>query len=360
MNGLSDDIRTPTRREAEDALALLTRWARGRGALEVGTLNPALSALGGGVAEGYPALSRLYPEGFVADPAYRATLPDLQNGPATLIRGAPRRIQHVGVAGFRLPLRWAVADGEHVLETAVTGTVSLEADRKGINMSRIMRGFYDRAGTAFDWAVMEDVLDAYLDGIGTADARLHCAIRLPLEQEALRSGLVGWQHYDVGFEVVREGAARTRILHVDYLYSSTCPCSLELSEHARRARGQLATPHSQRSVARLSVVVEGGLDPAEVIAMCRAKVPTEVQVMVKREDEQAFAELNAANPIFVEDAARLFAEGLNGLSEAGDFCVACSHQESLHAHDAVSVLTEGETFAGPLPPDLFAGLRRPL
>jgi GTP cyclohydrolase FolE2 len=32
--------------------------------------------------------------------------------------------------------------------------------------------------------------------------------------------------------------------------------------------------------------------------------------MVKREDEQAFAELNAANPIFVEDAARLFCEQL--------------------------------------------------
>jgi hypothetical protein len=39
-------------------------------------------------------------------------------------------------------------------------------------------------------------------------------------------------------------------------------------------------------------------------------VPTETQVMVKREDEQAFAELNAANPIFVEDAARLFCEAL--------------------------------------------------
>jgi GTP cyclohydrolase FolE2 len=38
-------------------------------------------------------------------------------------------------------------------------------------------------------------------------------------------------------------------------------------------------------------------------------VPTETQVMVKREDEQAFAELNAANPIFVEDAARLFCRG---------------------------------------------------
>jgi GTP cyclohydrolase I len=29
----------------------------------------------------------------------------------------------------------------------------------------------------------------------------------------------------------------------------------------------------------------------------------------------------------------------------GDFRVVASHQESLHSHDAVSVLTEGETFA---------------
>ena len=48
----------------------------------------------------------------------------------------------------------------------------------------------------------------------------------------------------------------------------------------------------------------------DAVALARRAVPTETQVMVKREDEQAFAELNAANPIFVEDAARLFAERL--------------------------------------------------
>ena len=360
MNSLSDDIRTPTRREAEDALALLTRWARGRTAEEVDTLNPALHGLTGQPIEDYPALSRIYPEGFVAGAAYRAGLPDLQNGPESLIRGAVRPIQHVGIAGFRLPLTWALGGREQALDTSVTGTVSLEADRKGINMSRIMRSFYDRAGATFGWEAMERVLDGYLEEVGAFDARLACAVRLPLEQEALRSGLVGWQHYDLTFEVVQEGAARTRVLHLDYVYSSTCPCSLELSEHARRTRGQLATPHSQRSVARLSVVVEGDLDPADLVAMCRRQVPTEVQVMVKREDEQAFAELNAANPIFVEDAARLFAEGLSTMQGVGDYRVACSHQESLHAHDAVSVLTEGPTFAGPLAPDAFAGLRRPL
>jgi GTP cyclohydrolase I len=79
--------------------------------------------------------------------------------------------------------------------------------------------------------------------------------------------------------------------------------------------------------------------------------------MVKREDEQAFAELNAANPIFVEDAARSFAGRLLADARIGDFRVVASHQESLHSHDAVSVLTEGPTFAQvSLDPKLFTTL----
>jgi len=62
-------------------------------------------------------------------------------------------------------------------------------------------------------------------------------------------------------------------------------------------------------VARVSVELteDGCLWFEDLIDLCRKAVATETQVMVKREDEQAFAELNAANPIFVEDAARLFA-----------------------------------------------------
>ena len=149
-------------------------------------------------------------------------------------------------------------------------------------------------------------------------------------------------------------------MHLDYVYSSTCPCSLELSEHARSQRGQLATPHSQRSVARVSVV----LDPdapclwfEDLIEACRRAVPTETQVMVKREDEQAFAEMNAANPIFVEDAVRLFCAQLQADQRIGDFRIIASHQESLHSHDAVSLLVEGETFAAEsLDPRLFSSL----
>ena len=95
----------------------------------------------------------------------------------------------------------------------------------------------------------------------------------------------------------------------------------------------------------------------KLIELCRKAVPTETQVMVKREDEQAFAELNAANPVFVEDAARSFCEALQAEPRVGDFRAVASHQESLHSHDAVAVLTEGETFAAQsLDPKLFTTL----
>jgi GTP cyclohydrolase I len=349
----------PSLNEAAAALAILRQWAGQASEAEIAAFDPAVALLKPG--RGYPAFSRAYPEGFVADAAYRAGLPDLQNGPASLIRGARRAIQHVGISNFRLPIRYRLRDGGDVtLETAVTGTVSLDADRKGINMSRIMRSFYAHAGEHFSFAVMERAVDAYKADLDSFDARIQMRTRFPMQVESLRSGLVGWQYYDITLELVDQDGTRKRILHLDYVYSSTCPCSLELSEHARETRGQLATPHSQRSVARISVVVEPDgpvLWFEDLIEAARRAVPTETQVMVKREDEQAFAELNAANPIFVEDAARLFAAVLLADPRVGDFRVLASHQESLHSHDAVSLLTEGPTFAAQsLDPRLFAGL----
>ncbi len=241
----------------------------------------------------------------------------------------------------------------------MTGTVSLEANKKGINMSRIMRSFYAHSERTFSREVMEAALDDYKADLGSFDARIQMRFSFPVKVQSLRSGLAGWQYYDIALELVEVAGVRKHIMHLDYVYSSTCPFSLELSEHARQMRGQLATPHSQRSVARISVVTEGPkcLWFEDLIEMARRSVPTETQVMVKREDEQAFAELNAANPIFVEDAARSFAEVLLADDRVGDFRIVASHQESLHSHDAVSVLTEGPTFASEsLDPQLFASL----
>ena len=363
MNHHDTDLnREPTRQEAEAALALLRRWAVDVTPEEVSLLDPLVSRLiPGQEVSNYPALARAYPNAFEVDDAYKASMPDLQNGPSSLIRGTKQQIQHVGISNFRLPIGFQTRGGGNLtLETSVTGTVSLEAEKKGINMSRIMRTFYKHAEETFSFEVIERALDAYKTDLDSFDARIQMRFSFPVKMDSLRSGLAGYQYYDIALELIEVAGVRRKIIHIDYVYSSTCPCSLELSEHARQFRGQLATPHSQRSVARMSLAVEDDqpiLWFEDVIDMARAAVPTETQVMVKREDEQAFAELNAANPIFVEDAARLFCEQLLKDPRVGDFLVVASHQEILHSHDAVSIMTEGATFdAASIDPRMFQTL----
>src|SRR6056297_3023853 len=251
----SDISPRPDRDEAAAALSRLRQWAASATPEEVADLDPAIARLlPDGAVTNYPALSRDYPEGFAADAAYRATLPDLQNGPASLIRGTRQQLQHVGISNFRLPIRYRTRDsGDLTLETSVTGTVSLEAGKKGINMSRIMRSFYAHAEKTFSFEVIEAALDDYKADLESFDARIQMRLSFPMRVDSLRSGLSGYQYYDIALELVERNGVRQKIVHLDFVYSSTCPCSLELSEHARETRNQLATPHSQRSVARLSV-----------------------------------------------------------------------------------------------------------
>ena len=143
-------------------------------------------------------------------------------------------------------------------------------------MSRIMRSFYAHAERDFSYQVIEHALEDYLKDLGSFDARIQMRFSFPVKVDSLRSGLQGWQYYDIALELVDKAGVRKRLMHLDFVYSSTCPCSLELSEHARRTRGQMATPHSQRSVARISVELVGDkcLWFEDLIEIARRAVPT--------------------------------------------------------------------------------------
>lgn len=291
-----------------------------------------------------PKIQRHYDSNFRPSPEYRESLPDMTETVQS-VEGADVAIQQVGVSGFRLPLKFAQPDGQVMtLEARVTGTVSLEAGLKGINMSRIIRTFYSYKDEVFSLSTLSQILASYQQEVGALQARLKVQTQMPLLLTSLRSDLQGYQYYPVSFvaSVDGEGEAR-RHLELDFVYSSACPCSAELAEHARETRGAYAIPHSQRSKTRIQVEVAAGADLSveELVQHARQALKTETQVLVKREDEQAFAELNGAYVKFVEDAARLVYEQLQKDSRIRDFQVACAHLESLHSHDAVSVICKG-------------------
>ncbi len=291
-----------------------------------------------------PLVNRRFDAKFKSDAAYRASLPDMMEA-VNAAEGARVPIQQVGCANFRLPLQYRTAAGKIVtLETSVTGTVSLQAGLKGINMGRIMRAFYEHEDEVFTFDLLRRLLKKYQRKIDSFHARIRLSFSYPMLQPSLRSGLAGWQYYRVAFEATMDAAGKfRRMIDFDFVYSSTCPCSAELAEHARQTRGVYATPHAQRSKARVRVELSPGRNLAieDLQRHCANALKTETQVMVKREDEQAFAELNGANIKFVEDAARLLYRELAGDKRIADFQVACSHLESLHSHDAVSVICKG-------------------
>jgi GTP cyclohydrolase I len=278
-------------------------------------------------------VKRFYDPTFKVTDAYKASMPDLQNGPS-LIEGANVPIQQVGISNFNLPLRFRAYEGEPVqLQASIDGYVGLDAGKKGINMSRIMRTFYTFKDRVFHLDMLEDVLKAYQEDLEASESYLRVGFSYPLLKDSLRSGMQGYQYYDVIFEGHLDAqGVFTKFMH---------PCSYELAEHARETREVAAIPHSQRSIASVTVELKDEFFVEDLVAICRDALQTETQVMVKREDEQAFAELNGAYQKFVEDAARLLYQELDSYTSIQDFVVRCNHMESLHSHDAVSRICKG-------------------
>lgn len=292
-------------------------------------------------------LKHEYDANFVPSQEYLDSMPDLQNSPYTSLYP----IERVGIHGFHMPLfvkRKNTGAAQEVV-AEITGMVSLEANKAGINMSRIIRTAYGTFGTEFSVDKLCEVLTNYKKDLDTFDA--HIIVKFPYRmwQDALRSvkelGKVkegGWQYYDVCFDVTlnKDGVFR-KIMYLDFVYSSACPCSTHLSEHAALTRGVYGIPHSQRSVARIAVEFDKMIWIEDLVEVCREALTTETLVFCKRQDEQAFAEKNGAQPKFVEDAIRLLSDALNNMDKVKDFKIICSHLESLHSHNAIAVTTKG-------------------
>lgn len=276
----------------------------------------------------------------------------------------------VGMEGIALPLQVAGPDGPMGVMARIAASVNLlEGDRRGIHMSRLYRALQDQlSGQAPEWPRLERLLGEFLESHrGLSDrARLGVEFDLPARRSALRSGLTGWRAYPVRLLAEAAPGAMRAELGVAVEYSSTCPGSAALArqliqqqfvrdfpagdpprealhEWLGSAAGICATPHAQRSTARVRVRVEprSAPSPLALVDRLEAALATPVQTAVRREDEQAFARLNGEHPMYCEDAARRLRRALEGWDGIDDYAIRVAHLESLHPHDAVAIAVRG-------------------
>lgn len=296
-------------------------------------------------------------------------LPDVAVHAQPHLAGA---LDWVGMADIQVPVLFDAGDGEVQRSSARVGAfVNLNRpDKRGIHMSRL----YLQVEQALSTQVLTgDSLHALLRGFldSHRDLSDRACLSIHFEQlvrrPALRSANSGWRAYPVCIEASLTGDEFLLEFGTEVVYSSTCPASAALSRQLIQDQfahdfdaakpidraavlawlgsehGIVATPHAQRSVARLRIrpVTGAGFQLIDLVDRVEHALGTPVQTAVKREDEQAFALANGGNLMFCEDAARRIQKALDADAALSDFHIRVEHQESLHPHDAVAYASKG-------------------
>lgn len=271
-------------------------------------------------------------------------------------------------------------------EASISAFVNLiSPEARGIHMSRlyamIQEGF---AKNLFSVSLLKEIAAGFLqshEGLSNL-AKIEVSFSAMVQRKALKTNHRAWRTYPVKYKLEATSTKEfTLSLSTQVLYSSTCPASAALSrrliqenfgsryvdetsllskrqvmEFLEDSEGINATPHAQRSLANVEVQLEIGAsgqsgslersekwDHLQLINLIEATLKTPVQTIVKREDEQEFARLNAANLMFCEDAARRIQNALGQHSELIGFSGKVSHEESLHPHNAVAYFKKGKS-----------------
>ncbi|MEO9079675.1 MAG: GTP cyclohydrolase FolE2 [Rhodanobacter sp.] len=296
-------------------------------------------------------------------------LPDVAVHAQPHLAGA---LDWVGMSEIQVPVLFDAGDGDVQRASARVGAfVNLnQADKRGIHMSRLYLQVEQALSTQTLGAdMLHALLRGFLDSHKDLSDRACLSVHFEhlVRRPALKSANSGWRAYPVCIEASLTGEVFLLEFGTEVVYSSTCPASAALSRqliqdqftqdfdvaqsvnHAAvlawlgSEHGIVATPHAQRSVARLRVrpAADTRFDLITLVDEVEHALGTPVQTAVKREDEQAFALANGGNLMFCEDAARRIQKALDADRTLGDFHIRVEHQESLHPHDAVAYASKG-------------------
>ncbi|HWU44578.1 MAG TPA: GTP cyclohydrolase, FolE2/MptA family, partial [Bdellovibrio sp.] len=218
-------------------------------------------------------------------------------------------IDWVGMGAIELPILLKQNDGVYRIPARVDAKVSLDKKpSRGIHMSRL-------------YLVTQDVLsknEMSLQLLGKATeeflktheelstrALVQVNFEAPLLRKALKSDNQAWRSYPVILSCVNHQGQKKYFVEVLVTYSSTCPASAALSRQLIQenfkqqfadqslnfdvihswlgtTQGIVATPHAQRSFARVKVEVPAAFDFAILIDAVEEALQTAVQGAVKR------------------------------------------------------------------------------
>ncbi len=303
--------------------------------------------------------------------ANQQKITDLPDITQDSVASEPGRLNWVGMEHIVLPLK--IEDSVLGIQPT-TGKINCYVDlqdpkARGIHMSRIYILLTESSEKEIlTYPTLQELTERMIrkqDNISSA-TKIGITFDLFVRKKSLLSDNSGWSCYPIRIWMLNRRGKVSCQLDMQFIYSSTCPCSAALARQLisrkfaerfqetstlsveegqqwlQEAEKEIATPHSQRSIAKISLMIEPceAFPLWELIRKAEESLKTAVQLVVKREDEQQFARLNGENLMFCEDAARSLRNAFADYTERG-FYINVRHLESLHPHDAAAIVRNG-------------------
>ena len=284
-------------------------------------------------------------------------------------------LERVGMSSIEVPI-WLMdtVSGQKFRQSAlVDAFVNInQPQTRGIHMSRLYLILQKHIQSKLlSFQLLKGLLSDFIqsqEGI-SEHASVFVKLNWPVQRPALVSKETGWRHYPVELSAKTSEQGVQFFFSSQVTYSSTCPCSAALSrqliqeqfikdfpllktentknighkvaEWLGKEESMVATPHAQRSHAHFKLELTKGVEEViEFIDLVENSLGTPVQAVVKRQDEQEFARLNASQLMFCEDAARKIRKTFEEDPRIKDYWIRVEHLESLHSHNAVSLVTK--------------------
>lgn len=286
-------------------------------------------------------------------------------------------LDQVGMRHIQVPILLKKNDSIVFQTSAAASAIVnlIDPQARGIHMSRLFQELQvGLQSEVLSFLLLEKVLNQFLITHEKLSdyAEVRVDFNLLLQRKALKSENQAWRSYPVRLIAKQKRNQSCELqLETEVIYSSTCPASAALArnliqenfkdkfaneelnfdkmtEFLGSTEGIVATPHAQRSLARVRIQIkpQTELPFSNLIDWIEDALKTPVQSFVKRVDEQEFALRNGQNLMFCEDAARRIFIALTKQESVTDFVAEVSHLESLHPHDAVCRVSKGLNLKG--------------
>ncbi len=239
-------------------------------------------------------------------------------------------IQRVGIKDAHLPFQIKTKEGgfQQVL-ACIRFTVALPKEYKGTHMSRFLEILMPWSRKPLAEQEMECMLTEAMEHLEAEEAEVEMAFKYFVEKQAPVSGGKSFLDLDTTFMGrKRRGEAMQFRLGLIVPFTSLCPCSKEISQYGA---------HNQRSVARVQVEFEQGVDCIyieDLAMLLERQGSAPIYPLLKREDEKYVTEAAYENPKFVEDILRDGVLALRALPGLSWFSLECENFESIHNHSA--------------------------